>query len=362
MKFAGASERSLIGIDLGRRSVAAVQVAARGDTWRIEAAAVLDRPQAAPGTPLAMPDGAEAQRLADVLYRQGFTGRRVALAVPDSRLLTAILELPPRSSGAPIDQLARLELARIHKREPASLELACWDVPPPARAGEGSHLMAAGCAHEDAEQVLDAFESAGFLVEALDARALAMARACRGVLAGAQNISALLDIGEAGALLAVVRGGTVVYDRQMPDCGVGTLRSRLCSALQIEPDVADYVIASLSGPANPDPAERRQGPPPPAGSSAILDEYIDSITTELRSALDYALHRYPGAADHILIMGPGAGIAGLAARVGAELSAPARTVRPAELAECPAPLLGPCGDPALTTALGLAAWSPRRAA
>jgi len=358
MRFPGSSRPTPIGIDLGKRTIAAVQLASHAGVWRVEAATVLDRPAAAPGAALAMPDADEAARLGDVLYRQGFTGRRIAVAVPDSRLLTAILELPPRASGAPIEQLAKIELSRIHKRDPGSLEMACWDIPSPARPGEGSHIMAAACPHDDATQLLDTFESAGFMVETIDARAWAMARACRSILASGRGVSALLDIGEAGSLLAIVREGIVVYDRLLPDCGVGTLRSGLCAKLQIEAAVADYVLASC-GPQQPD--ERRQGSLPD-GSVAIIEEFVDSIIAELRSGLDYALHRYPGAVEHMLIMGPGAMIGGLPGKVQAELSVPARAVCPADLAECPSQLLAPCSDPGLTTALGLATCSLRRAA
>src|SRR6185295_4632790 len=41
-------------------------------------------------------DAAEARRIGDVLFRRGFVGRELVLAVPDERLMTADLELPPR--------------------------------------------------------------------------------------------------------------------------------------------------------------------------------------------------------------------------------------------------------------------------
>src|SRR5262249_26290258 len=154
-----------------------------------------------------------------------FEGRDVVACVPDDKLVTAVLELPPRSSGAPLDQLARVELARVHKLEPGSFELACWDLPAPARAGDATHMMAAACPHADADRLLGAIESAGLRVVALDIKPWALTRACAAV-GSADGTTVLLDVGEEGALLTAVRQAAPVYERMMRDGGTATLRGR----------------------------------------------------------------------------------------------------------------------------------------
>src|SRR5690606_26804280 len=128
---------SPIGIDVGARSIKAAQLGRAGRAWGVRTLARLTR--STPG----LPGAAEAVRLADSLGRLGFQGRRVVLAVPEDRLLTSVFELPPRSSGAPLEQMAIMELARSVRRDARSLEAACWEVPAPTRAGAGTHLMAA---------------------------------------------------------------------------------------------------------------------------------------------------------------------------------------------------------------------------
>src|SRR5205823_4093664 len=109
-----------IGIDAGGRSIAAVQLDWSGGAGpAITAASIIARQPATPESPLST---TETAALEEVLYRQGFTGRDVVVGIPDHALLTEVLELPPRSSGAPLEQLARMEIARTHKRDPASFE------------------------------------------------------------------------------------------------------------------------------------------------------------------------------------------------------------------------------------------------
>jgi Tfp pilus assembly PilM family ATPase len=337
---------SLIGIDPGARSIAAVQLDGDG---AIGAAMVIARPPEG--------DGAlgeeEARALEAVLYRRGFTGRDAALGMPDAALLTEVLELPPRSSGAPIEQLARNEVARTAKRDPASFEIACWEIPAPARAGEATHLMAAGCGHAEADRLLDALESAGFRVRALDARAWALARACRPFL-GSTGPAAVLDIGEYASLLALVHSGTLVYQRPMRDAGLGKLRAAIATELSVAPDVADYLLGGIGRETTK--GDRRGAEGAARDAAAVADEHIEALIGEVRTALEYAGHRYPEPVQKIAVVGPGAGLGGLAERLSATLKVTARVTPPSAVANCPSALSAPASDPVLTGALGLAQW------
>src|SRR5688500_18704538 len=124
--------RSPIGLDLGARRVKAVQLEPSADVasgWRVAAATCVNR--AAPGTPFTAD---EVARVGDTLDRLGFMGTRVALAAPVDKLISAMLELP-KSGQIPLEQIARVEIARTNKIPPESFEMGCWELPVPARAG-----------------------------------------------------------------------------------------------------------------------------------------------------------------------------------------------------------------------------------
>ena len=90
--------RTAIGIDVGSRTVKAIQLAGRRGRearCRVVAAAIFPR------TDLAAFDGSiresEVRALAERLGRIGFAGERIVLAAPSEALLQSVLELPPRS-------------------------------------------------------------------------------------------------------------------------------------------------------------------------------------------------------------------------------------------------------------------------
>src|SRR4051794_35623253 len=118
LSFPFTRSRTPIGLDVAGRWVKAVQLSRTATGLRLAAAARVARADPAAGF-----SEADAQVLAGVLERAGFQGHDVVLGAPREMLLSDVLELPPRASGAPIEQLARVELARANKCDPASFEL-----------------------------------------------------------------------------------------------------------------------------------------------------------------------------------------------------------------------------------------------
>jgi type IV pilus assembly protein PilM len=353
VKF-GFSRRSPIGLDIGAKAIVAVQLAAWGAGRRAEAATIVPRPEGA----AEVPTRDELELLADVLVRQGFVGKRVVLAVPESKVFSAALELPPRSSGAPIEELARQELARAARQDVAKIEVSSWDVPAPSRSMDATHMLAMGIAHEDADRILDAFEEAGFFVEALDCRCWAMMRTCENILGRVEQVSCVLDLTDSAASLSVMHSGVVAYDRPIREAGLSRLRETLKRELRIEADAAELLLESVS-------AERVDPSLPESTVRAarqLIDEHLGAVVQELRSVMAYAMHRYPGAVGPVLLTGAGAAIAGLARRIREELDLDGRIVTPADMVAF-APELGEIAkDPSLAMAIGLAMHAPVKVA
>lgn len=335
------SKRSLIGVDVGGRAIRAVQMDRSGS--RIVAALKLPREEGAGAVTVE-----EAAKLDSVLFRQGFEGASIALCVPDSKLMTAVLELPPRSSGAPLDQLARVEVARVHKKDPGSFEMACWDVPAPGRGAAGTHLMAAACPHDVANGYLDAFEGAGFRVAVLDAKPWALARACA---TGDRKSGVVLEIGEEAALLVVIRDSVPVYERTMKHSGMNTVRARIREDLGVTDEVVGFIMDSLGVCMADDADEGRDR------AMKLVEEHVDALCIEVRAAMDYVSHRYSGDVGVLMVAGDGGSVPGVAQRMSAGTGLEVSVASPVGLAECPSEAVWK-SDAGMAAALGLA----RRAA
>ena len=337
-----------IGVDVGRRMVKAVQLTRDARGWHIAAACVY--PRAQPG---GAPDEHEVRRLCGVLERQGFRGRQVVLAAPAPSLVVEAVEVPPRSSGAPIEQIARVELARVTKLDPDSFEMAAWDLPAPARAGSGAHMLAVALPRTDADACLDLFEGQGLAVQALDTQAWAMARACRLRAAESSPMIAALDLGWGGALLVLVHNGQVIYQRTLAAGELSTLVADLSKQTGLPLEAIEQLLAATG--------QSPETPAALAGSSVmrlVTQHYLETTAAELAASLSYATHRYPETpVSRVVVMGGGAGIQGLCGQFAAHLGVPVEPLRPTDVAACPVEIEERCRHSLASLALGLALHS-----
>jgi Tfp pilus assembly PilM family ATPase len=250
--------------------------------------------------------------------------------------------------------MAQAELCRMTKLGADAFEMACWDVPAPARANPATHLMAVAVRHSDAEAMLVAFEAGGLNVCGLDVQGCAMARACA-PRAGASGALAVLDIGWSGGLLVVMQGGVVIYQRRLTESGLAGLHGGMVKEISLSPAVADFVLAQigLEGQAAGEHGELKQLGAP----GGPISRYCDALAGEVTLSLTYIAHRYPELkSEGLLLIGGGASIPGIEQYLSQRLNRAVKRCPPVELVECPGHLADKCGSAALTTALGLAQY------
>lgn len=341
----------VIGVDISAGTIACVQVAGPASSPRAVAAGLIDRPA---GSAEEVFGGEEAQRLVDLLDRRGFVGHRVAVCVPTPHVMSGMLELPPRESGAPLDQIAQAEMARMHRCDPGAFELALWDLPQSARASEGTAVFAAGCSHEHAEALLRPLDEVGLEPVVLDLRTCALARACPTDAGRAGSIAAILELGWSSARLVVLHEGCVIYERVIGTAGLGSLVGQIEASLDLTGEVVRHALCThgLVPPAQGTPASGWEVLPQ---LREMVGEWLDEICKECHTSFSYALHRYPEAeVDRVLLSGEGARIAGTASHISDRFEAEATPLSLATRAKCPPGLREAADDPRYGVALGLA--------
>ncbi len=205
--------RTAVGVDLTASMVTCVRAERAGGSGASRAPARVVAHATAQRT---SQDLAEAAALvAGLIRRQDMGTRRVVISAPEDRLLTSIMELPARSSGAPIEMLAAGELARTHKVDAASLQISAWELPLQTRAGEGVKWLVAALPKEDGADLVNAMQHEGLIVDAIDLRALSVARACAADIDEPDALTPILQLERSGPSLAVVFGGELVYERRL---------------------------------------------------------------------------------------------------------------------------------------------------
>lgn len=344
--------RTPIGLDIGPRSIRAAQFAPPsrpGDLARLVAATIV--PRVDPDGPLTT---REMERLAGILDRQGFAGRRIVAAIPDDLLLSTSFELPGAASGSaapPLAAISRVELARAAGCGPQMIESAAWPMPRTARS-RSSHVMAMGCLNADADATLNALESAGLDCLALDCRPAAIARAVLPETCTQPGICAVIDLDWNCTSAVILFGGVIIYHRTGgPDTAAGSVLNQVRENLGIGDALARRLLLR---------SRETNGAAPTllqSQADALLDEHLDLLAEDIAMAVAYASHRYPEpAVDLLLLTGEAARLSGAPAFLAARLEAQVRVFDPGKSVLCDQDLLPASRQPALAAAMGLALW------
>jgi len=281
---------SPIGIDVTTRCIRAVQLTRRAGPWRLHAAVAIPRETTSTETAWTPPTEAEHERLFGALQRQGFEGRNVMLAVPADRMVTSVIELPPRSSGAPLSALAAAELGRVHKMDAASLQVAYWEVPTASRSS-ATEYMVAGCTEQAALDLIDPFDRVGLVVRALDVRSLSLHRACAGTFGAGGSIDAILCLGWNHTTLLFVVGGVVTFQRTLDGVDGRSLAGGAAQKLRIPPaSVVPLILRHAACTIASGTPARREIERELASS---ISAHVEDIASQFSVSCSYISRRYP---------------------------------------------------------------------
>lgn len=343
---------SLIGVDIGDRWMIASQLIAGGQ-GRSALGASVRLPRTATGALTT----AEAVLLGQTIAHAGFVGSRIALVAPDQALLPAVLELPPRTSKAPIERLARIEVARIHRREPDGFDLATWDLPATDRTRGATHAMAIALPTEAGDAAAGAFDVTGADVVAIEPRACALARCGAAASGGVPGLYSVVDVGWSATTLVLLHvtgdgPASVVYERRMQEVQLGSCVERMRDSIGLETDVAEAAMRRSE-------EEMREAKLAELYRTIrrYQTELSDALVPEVQRSLVYAMQRYPAIPmAGVWLTGEGAGVRGVRARLSSALALDVRLMTPATLTRMDdrSPM---ARDAMMMTSLGLAAFS-----
>lgn len=186
-----------------------------------------------------LPNADELRWASSILGRRGFVGRTVSISPSTAECTSHIMELPPVDSGAPIEQLARMEVARANKCAPNEFELGYWSLPAKGRTAE---TLAVACPRPIIDCLIEQFSQAGMTPVGIDLMELAI---CRGgqteLVEDDKEINASLHIGWASSLAVLTLGNTVMYVRRI-ERGASSVWDLATGRYKLSPRSADSVI------------------------------------------------------------------------------------------------------------------------
>lgn len=343
-----------IGVTFDSRWIRAAQVRRHGAGWEAVALLRLERR----GEGLARVLGpADGEVLGGALARQGFAGGRVVIAGSSLVVPLMGLDLPPRSSGAPLGQIAAMEVARAQRLGEGTFALATWDLPEgQGRGGRGEQtsVMAAFCPYGVGEGLCAALDGTGREVVALESEAHAAVRALGPLMEGAGCVAMVRCGWDELEVCLVASGRTLVFHRSIPEQGLSALYRATGQRTGLRREVVDVLLEGLGEAPR---EERRSGEMIRREVARCAGEHVQASAVEVQRSVSYAAGRLGlGEVRGVLLDGEGASLPGLGEAIGGRLAASWRVASAGSLVGLAPGLARFASCPALAGALGAALW------
>ncbi len=285
---------SPIGLDWSGPAACAVQLRRGRRGWAIHAAL------RAPVGPLT--DVASATSLHRVLWRHGFEGSDVVFTLPTKGVAattSATLALPPRASGAPVDQLARAEMARVAGRSPDSLELDLWETPAPRRAASGWHVLAVAAPSAEIAARIALFEDAGLRVVAADARASALCRATESLRPPGPHITIIVELAWDAAHLIAATGDAPIFERRIDELAISPLASSILGVRDERALSQRFAAVNASN-----EHDHRAAPDTSAKLRRLVDTVRAGVRDEIALSASYLSHQFDRHITRVILAAP----------------------------------------------------------
>lgn len=345
---------SLVGLDIGTASVAAVEL-------RVNGAVSVERTAIGPLPEGATSDGevADSDALSTALksfFAAAKLGRDVRIGVANQRVVVRTMRMPRVEKESEIENAIRF-MAQEQVQMPLDDAVIDWQVldSDPELASSGQMDVAVAAARWDmVRPLVDTVRAAGLRPVGVDVSAFGMIRAlaqeaaigasgpyaagspANGDGAGAPGRQARLycSLGDV-TNLAIARGSGCVFTRVVP-FGMEAIATALAARQGLTMEHARMWLGHVGLEA---PVEAIEGEPAIiAATREVLSEGASKLSAELRLSLDYYGSQGEAVAiEEIVTCGAGSAIPGLPAALQAELGLALRPARPVALAGFPTP-------------------------
>ena len=317
-------KESFVGLDLGHHTIKAAQVERHGGHWKVTKYGTAPTPENAIKDSVVLDHEAVGEAIRHLMRETGMTATNANIAVSGGTVVVRMVRIP-KMPEATLRKSIKYEASRY---VPTSVEDSYIEFEIVDEAGEGQmDVLIVAAPRELVESRMRACKAAGLKVAVVDVEAFA---AYRSLIESdterpwSNETIAVVDIGDSGTNMSVVRSGVFSMTRTIPQGG-HMFTEALRSYFKLSEEDAELGKAQL------DVSELiMDGPPRENPPLRGLQPHLDDLVREIRRSLNYyQSQQTDGNKDKgvslVLLSGGGAKMHGLADYVGHKLALETRS-------------------------------------
>lgn len=303
-------KKAYVGLDLGFKSIKAVQIEKTSSGWKVS------RTHSVPTPPESIKDGvvtdvdAVGAAIRQLLREGRLNATSAVIGAAGASVIVRTVRIP-KMAEATLRKSIKYEAGRY---VPSSVEDSFIEFEIIGDAGENEmDVLIVAAPREIVESRVAACEKAGLEVEIVDIEAFAMYRALIESDAASEfgeDTVALVDVGASSTNVSVVSKGNFAMTRSIPQAGQ-TLTDALKNYFKLSDEDAEQGKAQLNLTHLLDDAAVVENPP-----LRVLQPHVDDLIREIRRSLNYYQSQQteagaPNPVTHLVVSGGGANLHGL---------------------------------------------------
>ncbi|MFY9235489.1 MAG: type IV pilus assembly protein PilM [Fimbriimonadaceae bacterium] len=317
-------KESFVGLDLGHHTIKAAQVERFGGQWKVTRFGTIATPPDSIRDGVVVDVEAAGEAIKQLLRETHITASTANIAVSGGTVVVRVVRIP-KMPEATLRKSIKYEASRY---VPSSVEDSYIEFEIVGEAGEGQmDVLIVASPKELVESRIRACKHAGLHVEVVDVEAFA---AYRSLIEAdpdepwATKTIAVVDIGDSGTNMSVVKSGVFSMTRTIPQGG-HMFTEALRSYFKLSDEDAEQGKSQL------DVTELiMDGPPKENPPLRVIQPHLDDLIREIRRSLNYYQSQQTDGSkekgvSYVLLSGGGAKMHGLADYVGHKLALETRS-------------------------------------
>ncbi|HAU1151027.1 TPA: pilus assembly protein PilM [Legionella pneumophila] len=319
LKLLKPKHRSILGIDISSSAVKILEISGSGEQVCVEGYGREEIPASALEGNMIKDVDVVANCIKKLVERLKFTSKNVALAVPDSAVISKVVQV---NEGLTDQEMEELVVIEADKYIPYPIDEINLDFEVLGHSAKNSALLDVLIVASRAENVnsrVEAAHRAGLEPKIVDVESYAVERSVQQIAqelpaSGQDKIIAIVDIGANYTHLFVLHGMRLIFSREEKFGG-----------MQLVEAIAEHYHMNLDQAI----ALKNQGKLPEDYESAVLEHFKDMILLQIKRTLQffYSTSQH-GFVDHILLAGGMARQPGLAVLIQEQLGVTTTVANP----------------------------------
>lgn len=310
----------MLGVDITPSSIKLVELGQdRTGGWVLERCAMepLEKGAVVDGNIEKFDDVAAALRR--LVKRSGSKAKQVALALPNTAVITKRIVLPAALEAQEMELHVESEASQYIPFALDEVSLDFCVIGPNARNAEDVDVLLAASRREKVEDRQGLAEAAGLQASVVDIEPYAARLAASRLIAqlpqgGRDALVALVKVGSTATSMQVVRNGEMLFEHE-----------QLFGGAQLTQMLAKHYGFS----AEEAETKKRTGDLPADYAKVVLHSFVDGLAAEVARALQFFFTSTPfHSVQQILVFGGSAGVPGVAAAIAAQTKTPTLIANP----------------------------------